>query len=375
MSDDKLIELERRLALAEREVERTRAQVRALQEQQQPRSRLRRDRILGLLGVSLLAFAVTRAIDTEAQGAPQVLKVKAPFEVMDASGKKAILSINQFANGIELQIGDTASGGVMLGVGASGAGFVRVRTPAGKDGVTLAQYRGSPMGVYVLGPDGQAIEGSLALNPSNKGRLVLGDAKSGGVDAGVGVSGAGFMVVRRDDGKTGIDMGQLEGRPMAVGIFGAGGKELVSLRTDQKGGSVRVMNPTGVGVAGLLADNTGGGLALTGPTGGKSAVSLSVEPSGGKVRVFPQAGGHAQAELTAADEGGGGAVNVYNSSGEAVGWLTTTGAGDGRFEIGRSGKIYVRAGVAFGLGNVIAGPRIGGAPPGLTIPDYIQGKK
>src|SRR4030081_1857449 len=109
MTSDKLTELEHRLAVAEREVEKTRAEVRLLQERERPRSRLRRDGILALLGLVLM-FAVGRTLVTEAQGArPQVLTVKAPFKVMDASGKKVLLDFTEYGNGIGLQIGDPAS--------------------------------------------------------------------------------------------------------------------------------------------------------------------------------------------------------------------------------------------------------------------------
>lgn len=373
MSNDKLTQLEHRLALAEREVEKTRAQVRALLEQERPRSRPRRDRILGLLGL-VLVFAVTRALDTQAQVAgTQGLKVKAPFEVVDATGKKVILSVAEFSNGALLTFGNQASGGITLGIGPSGGGFVQVRTAAGKSAVALGQYTGVGMGVHVFAPDGQTIEGSLSLTPTNKGSLEVGDPRSGGSHIGVGQSGAGYVIVRLADGKRGIALGQLLGRPMSVGVFGENDKELVSLRTDPKGGSVQVMNPTGVGVGGLLASETGGRVALTGPAGGKNGVSLSVEATGGKVRVFPQGGGSAQAELTA--EPSGGAFTVYTSSGQPVALLQATSSGAGRLEISRAGQIYVEAGVLpSGVGVVRAGPQIGGPPVGLGIPDAIMGK-
>ncbi len=118
----------------------------------------------------------------------------------------------------------------------------------------------------------------------------------------------------------------------------------------------------------------GGSLAVTGPTGGSnSAVKLSVGSSGGRVQVFPQAGGSTQAELKATPAGG--EFDVYNKQGEAVGWLETTSGGNGKFTIGRAGKIYVEAAVLQnGKGMIIAGPDVGGAPPGLVIPYYLEGR-
>jgi hypothetical protein len=231
------------------------------------------------------------------------------------------------------------------------------------------------MGVRVLGADGQTVQAGLVLDGSGDGGLAIGDEnKGGGAYVGVGRSGAGYVNVFRADSKLGIALGQFEGRPMSVGIFGDNAKELVSLRTDAKGGVVKVMNPSGAGVGALLGGDNGGTVALTGPAGGKSAVSLSVEPSGGKVRVFPAGGGPAQAELTA--EASGGAVTVYTTAGEAVGLLHSTSVGAGRFEISKAGQVYVEAGVlTSGLGVVRAGPQIGGSLGGaLTLPNAILGK-
>lgn len=118
----------------------------------------------------------------------------------------------------------------------------------------------------------------------------------------------------------------------------------------------------------------GGVLALTGLTGGSdSALKLSVGSSGGKVQVFSQGGGSTQAELKATPAGG--EFDVYNKQGEAVGWLEATSGGNGKFTIGRAGKIYVEAAVLQnGKGMIIAGPDVGGAPPGLVIPYYLEGR-
>ncbi len=321
--DDRLTELERRLARAEQETERARAQILVLQAGA-GRSRLRRDGVLMVLGLGLLLSA-SRVLDTQAQSSqPQVLTAKAPFRVVDAGGN-ALLTVDAAEGTPTLVIGNPAAGGETFGVGKSGAGFMTVRTSTGKVGTALGQYQDGGMGVYVLAPDGVAVAGSLALDVSTKGRLRVGDDQTGGASIGVGKSGAGFLVVRRPDGRTGVDVGQLEGRPMAVSVFGDNQKELVSLRTDQKGGSVQVMTATGTTVGGLLASDSGGGLALTGPAGGKSAVSLSVSGYGGAVRVFPQGGGTAQAEFTTSAAGG--AIAAYNGTGAPIAMV---GSKDGK---------------------------------------------
>jgi len=150
-----------------------------------------------------------------------------------------------------------------------------------------------------------------------------------------------------------------------------GGPPVVELRATQKGGSVRVSNPAGVGVGGLQANATGGGLVLTGPNGGTSAVNLGVDGTGGTVNVFRAAGGNAQASLSAV---GGGGVTVYDTSGEPVAMLRAIKE-TGRLEISRGGQIYVEAGILpSGVGVVRAGPQIGGPAVGLGIPWAIMGK-
>jgi len=395
MSNDTLTKLLQRLERTERELAATQLQVRALQAQATPRWRSRRDAIALLLGLVLM-FTVSRALDTHAQTSGlQVVTVKAPFQVMDATGKKVLMKVDASGSGY-VTIGDPAGGGLNLGVGTSGVGFLNVRSASGKDGVAIGQYRGAGMGVYLVGPDGQTLEGGLYLESKNKGHLLVGDVKGGGLSAGPGDSGTGYLTVRTATGKTGIDMGELNGRPMAVGVFDSSGQELVSLRTDQKGGSVEVMNPTGVKLVSLRADETGGSVlvsnprgmgvgallaregggrvALTGPAGGKTAVGLSVEASGGKVRVFPQDGGSAQAELTA--EATGGAFTVYTTAGEAVGMLQATSAGAGKLEIDKGKQIYVEAGVLpSGVGIVRVGPKVGAPAMFMGIPTAIMGAK
>lgn len=109
-------------------------------------------------------------------GGPQVLTVKAPFRVLDASGKKVILEVAETSNRPSLRLGDPASGGVWAGVGVSGSGALIVFRPDGQDGAALGNRQGA-MGVYVLNPDGQKIDasmttskegGTLRLNTSGK---------------------------------------------------------------------------------------------------------------------------------------------------------------------------------------------------------------
>ena len=380
MSDDRMARLEQRLAIAERDAEVMREQLRVMVEHRQSVPRARRGGIVGLLTAPLLLMAAGQPMNTEAQvprspaaaTSPEVLTVKAPFQVVDAGGR-VVMKVEVNDGRPRLTVGDPASGGSALGVGASGAGFAVVRTATGTDGVALGAYRGEPIGVRVIGPDGKNVEGALALSKIDQGSLTLGMPDKGGMQLGTGKSGTGFMVLRRQSGEPGISMGLLDGRPLAVSIFGENAKELVTLETSQKGGSMKVSTSAGVPVAAVFAGEDGRGIALTGAAGGSSAVSLRVEPEGGRVRVFAKGGGSTRAELFAGKSGG--EVNVYNRSGEAVIWLEGTSQDQGRLQVGRAGNVYVDAGVLqSGVGIVVAGPQVGGPPSGLVAPNFIQGR-
>lgn len=164
-----------------------------------------------------------------------------------------------------------------------------------------------------------------------------------------------------------------EGTARGASIFGEGGKSAVTITGDQNGGSVRVLNPSGVTVGGLLGRETGGSMALTGPAGGESAISLAVREGGGAIRVFPRFGGSAQVEIAANVEGG--SMSVYAPNGTPAGLLHSAKSGAGRLELGQGGQIYVEAGMLPSqLGIVRVGP--GGRVGGMGIPGtFIMGTK
>lgn len=226
-------------------------------------------------------------------------------------------------------------------------------------------------------PDGATPDARIARLEAEVRSLqsqVTAGAASGGKEAPAQIV-APFVVV--DSAGKPLMRVTEEGFGFSRGIYVYDSKTLIAghLGVMQDGGGRVYVTRKGVlPIVVAAATSDGGSLALTGPAGGSnSAVKLSVEPSGGKVQVFPQGGGSAQAELRAMPAGG--AVNIYNSQGEAVGWLEATSGGNGKFTIGRAGKIYVQAAVLQnGKGMIIAGPRVGGAPPGLVIPYYLEGR-
>lgn len=236
------------------------------------------------------------------------------------------------------------------------------------------------------------------MNPHGKGVITARD-KSHGAGLGFSPSGDGHLIIDGADGKlllevtkdlaainTAVAVSDAAGKPIVkidatdkdsrgMQVFGASGSVATSLTAGAQGGMLRMRNPAGAAVAGLFANDSGGGLALTGQNGGNSALSLSVAAAGGRVQVFPLGGGSAQAELISS--GTGGRVSVYNSSGSSAGMLQSTSTGAGRLELGLAGQIMVEAGVLpTGVGVVRAGPTVGGPTgAGLAIPSVIMGKK
>ena len=171
---------------------------------------------------------------------PQVLTVKAPFKVLDASGKKVLLEVGGPANNATLTVGDPASGSVTVGVGSSGSGAVIVRRSDGQKGAALGSYQGG-MGIHVFASNGEAIAGSLTLNEEDHGQLQVGQAEEGSVKLGVGPSGAGFVSVRTTAGKTGVGLGVFQNAPMGVYVLNPDGQHIeASMTTSKEGGSFQL---------------------------------------------------------------------------------------------------------------------------------------
>jgi cell division protein FtsB len=171
---------------------------------------------------------------TQGGGGPassQVLTVKAPFKVLDASGKKVILDVEDAG----LIVGDPNSAHVSIGSGA----VVVVRSE-GRRGAALGNYEGS-MGLHVFASDGKAVAGSLAQDEEDRAQLLVGPAEKGSVKIGVGPSGAGFVSVHKTTGKTGVGLGVYGTAPMGVYVLNPDGQHIeASMTTGPEGGLFRL---------------------------------------------------------------------------------------------------------------------------------------
>lgn len=307
-------------------------------------------------------------------GSDGTTRFTAPFEITNRAGK-VLMSVTTGADGqIALRVGDPEKGGAFIGVGKSGTGYVGVDTADGKNGVALGRYLEGPMGVRVFAPDGVTVQASMALDPSSRGRLQLGNTNSGSVEAGVGQTGSGFVSVDAPDGTIGAFMGQYRKASMAVSVMGTGDSPVATMFADKLGGNVRVMNPQGIPVGGLFSEEEGGGLVLTGPTGGQSVVDLGVRDNGGSVRVFSVGGSPTRAALEA--DGKTGHFSTYNGEGRPSVSVTSMPGGSGRIQVLENGITVVEAGVnTDGVGEVRAGPAAPRAVGALAQPYRIVGAR
>ena len=164
-------------------------------------------------------------------------------------------------------------------------------------------------------------------------------------------------MILSDKAGTPIVKAQAKGTdPRGLLVLNAQGQIAVESTADSTGaGAVKVLTSKGIAVGGLLAGESGGEFALTGPAGGRSAISLKVDPTGGKVRVFPAGGGSAQAELTA--EATGGAVTIYHPQGTPLGSMNAAN-GRGYLELNDAGgnKMVEASSQPDGKGYVLVTP-------------------
>jgi hypothetical protein len=302
------------------------------------------------------------------------VRFRAPFEIVGKQGK-ILMSVKEGAAGGVMELGQRGAGLVTLGVGDSGAGFMLITHKKGSDAIGLGGRQGGPAGVSVISESDGSVQAFLGLDDKNDGRVALGKSASGSVEIGIGRSGAGFTLLRDKSGALAASVGRLDNGAMAFTVHGAGEKPVASLTADPKlGGRTNVMNAQGLPVGGLLAQQSGGGLVLTGATGGDSLVDLGIgADGGGTMRVYGPGGGSPRASVVAEDNVG--KVIAFNSSGEPVAALFSGTSGQGRLQLSKGAQVIVEAGMTVdGVGVVRALP--GGGPGGaLGIPHQIIGWK
>ncbi|HEX6973489.1 MAG TPA: hypothetical protein VF147_03765, partial [Vicinamibacterales bacterium] len=344
---------------AERDAQVTRAQVQGLLAASAARTRTRkRD---GLLAVAALVavFAGARAIDAQ-QSRPQPLTVRAPFTVVDDKNTP-IVTISYAGKGSPrgvLAYSEEGAPTAQLTVTTTGDGMIALRR-AGQN-----PFKGSV--------DENAV--GLGIDDQGNGSIHLRNHSQTVVELGNDTAGNGMLRIADMAGKPIVKVQEKGADPRGLLVLNAQAQIVAQATADSTGaGSVKVLTPKGIAVGGLFASESGGGLALTGPSGGASAISLKVEPTGGKVRVFPAGGGSALAEITG--ESTGGAVTIYSPRGGPLGSMNAAN-GRGYFELNDAGgsKMVEASSQADGKGYVLVTPWTTSVSPGGD-PSVLRGGK
>jgi len=336
------------------------------------------------------------------------LRVKAPFEVVDAGGR-SILKVTTFDAAVteggtgmliirEPTSGATAllahnkagKGVVALGSDPDGFGQLTLRNAQGKTQATLAGEGtlsiADPQGEEILAvaedvsksdanvriggaDDGYAIEvsngkgvASLGTDPDGVAELSLMDTQS---RPRVSLSGEGTLEVADATGYNILSvLGDVAGEKAGVTIGGGKG-----------GGIVRVADGAGKPAAGIIGSSRS---VVAANAAGKTVAELTAKPSGeGLVQVMM---GDAPVAVLSQAEDGGGIVQVTNGR-VPVSSLYSSEGGSGRLQLNDgSGNPVVEAGVSTtGRGVVRAGPKyICGPAPGMgmvpsPVPNCIMG--
>lgn len=277
MSNDKLAELERRLAVVEDEVQATRAQFRELQRQNGRRViRRRREGLAGLVAL-VLVFSVARAPETEAQWSGET--VKAPFTVVDAANRPIFTVTDGAHRGFQMKRTDGKPFAQMWDEGASIRGPLVV-TDNGEKAIAVVQESS------VTGA--KDAQGADQVVTSNRGLHVFNG--KGDAVARVAVSDMDGYVSARQGGQ-GNALGGVQGVLYAnkegshIALAGVGKKTNVQLRSDDAG--LMFSNDAGTVLSEInkthvwLGDDAGNGVVEAGMLPDKRGI----------VRVGPRFGG------------------------------------------------------------------------------------
>jgi len=270
---------------------------------------------------------------------------------------------------------------VDAGVGASGTGFVVVRTGKAQPGISLGQRDGQPLAVTVHDSAGSTSVAQLGADGSGGGRLTvrgegrtvatLGPSQLGQLGLTLGTNdkapGATFGLLRdgsgqavlSDEGGGEVVVGGFKTAPVGLRLLDTSGSERVTIAANEKGAFGVAVKGTGQTMAALIGEATiGGGVMGT----YNSAGTIGAIVSGtGQIHVANDAG---QTFATMVAEKNQGAFTIRSASGTTVARLGE-GTGGGLLQLADlGGNAMVEAGIhPSGVGLVrthpIANPGLG----------------
>ena len=323
-----------------------------------------------------------RVADLEARllKAGTATRIKAPFEVIDASGtvvlrvaqtKSTTAGVNIYHSGPnQTAITVTASGKELAGLGATGQHamvFVADNNGprvvlSGKGEVVVLDENENEVGYLAATEDG----GRVAVGPraDSGGAAVLEVDENGGLISNSGTDGveaaalsidseSGFGSLRIGDDSADIAvLGATKDNAGVLALYNAAGKVVVNVSGGlNNAGGVLIGDAQGLSLMELMTDKEGAGLFRIFSKGTLPAVVLSRNGNGGLLQLSNSAGINA--------------ANFQIGAGNS-GYLQLTDA---------AGTAMVEAGGAPGYGIVRVGPVYDCSARPLTIPQCLVGKQ
>jgi hypothetical protein len=279
------------------------------------------------VAVLLTVATGTFGLGLSAQGQPlQTGDFWAPFHIF-GDDRVLVLRAQGHAGRPSVEIGPANGGGILLGVDNTGAGFLAVKGLGGKYTTVINEK-----GVQVMNDDGMTAAAHLGFDSARKPLLRLGGDKTGGLEAGTGASGTGFLTVRAATGQPGISLGAESSGGGRVVVRGEGGA-VATLGTSQLGQvglTMGVENKAPGATFGLLSDGSGQ-TVLSDESGEVVVGAFKFDPIG--VRLFDKAGGE---RVTVHAKNGTGVVSVRNAQNAPVAGITTRADGGGAVVVANS---------------------------------------
>jgi hypothetical protein len=261
-----------------------------------------------------------------------------------------------------MRLGDADTGGVDAGTGASGTGFVVVRTGKGQPGISLGQRDKSPMAVTVHGASGDSSVAQLGADGSGAGRLLvrgegravatLGPSQLGqlgltfgtndkapGATFGLLSDGTGQAVLSAEGGGE-VVVGGFKTAPVGLRLLDGAGGERVTIAANEKGAFGVTVAGTGQSVAARVGEaSVGGGAVAAYNSAGNIGAILS---GTGQIHVANSSG---QTFATMVAEKNQGAFTIRSASGTTVARLGE-GTGGGLLQLADlAGNGMVEAGI------------------------------
>lgn len=357
--NDRIEELESRMAALERELYSAREQLSNLRHGNSHRFLAPTAGLIVLLAISgAVAFASKR-------DAPAPLTVKAPFTVVDDAGK-VIMFVQSDANSHGIGFKNRA-----------GAIVAQLSCDQTDDRGFFKLYSPDHLNYCQLAIDGTG-QPEVRIATADKRRTILTSKRvtisntAGETVANLGCSPkeTGFVLVGTADGKTYSQLAVNAASGLPELKLGIADKPAVQIE-----GRVMRLFGSGGAQAAAIGDTGKGGTMYVNDAAGGRMVQLTAATAGGQVSTYAAGAGSARTMLGIGDDLKAG-VNIYNAGKANVARLSEApGSASGHLAIGSpTGEMLVEAGNANGAGLVRTGPAARALLPGVPG-SYILGKQ